>query len=436
MTLHEQSTNPDLDLFSCADCPYGANCPGNALIARPNFWGEWKSGQVSFKQCPNYCCTGTDEASCSSYDSCAGNRTGTLCGACQTGFSVSILSGQCVPNFECGHPWFWALATLAALLYMIWYTFKDEIIQIPINLFLRIRRKMTANNKNSEKSLDKGYFGIVVFFIQSAAVMKVELDITGNDKSNESFLNKLHSKISDFLNIDPSQVSYSLCPFVGLDATGKMIYKFIFLWGIYFCWFVFISLVHICQCASKGQQLSAFKSKLVAGFIEIVKYTYSGLAQITFLSLTCIKLSTVYVWQLDGTVKCLSSWQIIALIFMLTYTVPFFAFLLIGMRLLKKRDIRLPLFLIGCLLPSPFLLWNLFTFAKMRIEIFKAKGVKPSTTDGRLSIKNMDDISKIDRNASAILQVLQGPYKEEVSTWEAVIILRRLFLHSQKEKLK
>ncbi len=298
-------------------------------------------------------------------------------------------------------------------------------------------KNTNAQNLETETSIDKGYFGIVVFFIQSAVVMKVQLEVESSSSSDKNSLDKLHSKISDFLNIDLSQVSYSICPLVNLDTTGKMIYQFIFLCGIYFCWFISVSLIHICQQALKRESLLVLKSKFISGFIEIVKYTYSGFAQITFLSLTCIKLASSYVWKLDGTVKCLSSWQIIALIFMLTYTIPFFAFMSSGITLLKKREIKTQLFLVGCVFPLPFLLWNVGREIKMRFAYSKIKKINVSQFEGKSPNRiedykkksnDLSSIDDVDSHGSAILQVLQGPYKKEASTWEAVIILRRLSL--------
>ncbi len=118
----------------CKSCPYGAHCSGNSVVARPNFWGYYHEGELLFQQCPKqHCCSGNDESLCSAYNSCTGNRTGALCGACKEGLSVSILSGECIPNSKCGDDhWFWLLAFLMMLAYTIWYTFKDDVMTIAL----------------------------------------------------------------------------------------------------------------------------------------------------------------------------------------------------------------------------------------------------------------------------------------------------------------
>ncbi len=116
------------------------------------------------------------------------NFTGDLCGACKDGFSISIMSGKCTSNNTCNRAqWFWAFAVMAALAYASWYTFKDDILAIPSNLLMkivdfikqRIAREKTTKHKDyavennvnaiasNEPGPDRGYFGIVTFYVQA-----------------------------------------------------------------------------------------------------------------------------------------------------------------------------------------------------------------------------------------------------------------------------
>ncbi len=117
---------------SCIQCPYGALCTGNNVMPRPNYWGFWYEGKLHFHQCPaGYCCSGSDSSTCNRYDYCPGNRTDTLCGACQEGFSVSILTWSCISDDLCGgDQWFWLIVVLAAMAYALWYTFKDDVLTL------------------------------------------------------------------------------------------------------------------------------------------------------------------------------------------------------------------------------------------------------------------------------------------------------------------
>ncbi len=113
----------------CFECPYGAICPGNNVLPRPNYWGFWNEGELAFHLCSaGYCCSGKINAPCKVYNYCADNRTGTLCGSCKRGFSISILTGKCMHDSKCGRDqWFWFLVILATMAYAVWYTFKDDL---------------------------------------------------------------------------------------------------------------------------------------------------------------------------------------------------------------------------------------------------------------------------------------------------------------------
>ena len=118
-------------------------------MPRPNYWGYWHEGKLVFQQCPaDYCCS--SRSPCNVYNYCPGNRTVTLCGSCMNGFSVSILTGACSPNHKCGkHQWFWLVAILAAMAYVLWYTLKDDIFVLFISLSCKFMKNICSrSNKN------------------------------------------------------------------------------------------------------------------------------------------------------------------------------------------------------------------------------------------------------------------------------------------------
>ena len=109
MTFSDDLLVGEKSTDTCRPCPYGGLCTGNNVIPRPNYWGLKDKGELVFQQCPvGYCCSGRKSSTCNRFDHCEKNRTGILCGACQKGFSVSILTGVCTPNTQCGgDQWFW-----------------------------------------------------------------------------------------------------------------------------------------------------------------------------------------------------------------------------------------------------------------------------------------------------------------------------------------
>ncbi len=387
---------------------------------------------------------------------------------------MSILSGQCTADRNCGKDqWFWLLALLGTLAYVLWYTFKDDIFDL---LFYTLSRLKTCcsftkskansvpldsipsisghpqNNENKttplrqshvdeehvlaaaditlnvlvnasneqgkDDHIDKGYFGIITYFVQMAAVMKIQIEFSDIDES-ESFLDSVVNYIATFLSIELSQVPIDVCPVIGLTTLGKHLYKLMFLFGIYTCWSVlfiltltFLSIVQR-KAGNLHMALKSMKMKLVRGLTEIMKYTYAGFCNVIFVSLVCAKFGTSYVWWYDGSNVCFERWQYAMISFATFYAVPFPFVLYIGMKRLKQGKISAPIFVVCCLCP-------LFALAYV---------AKKSTTTNKKSNQTASSDA-----GTVIMSVLQGPYRESSSSeyltvyWEAMVSIRRLLI--------
>ncbi len=344
----------------CIKCPYGALCTGNNIKPGPNYWGYWHKSELVFQQCPvGYCCSGSDSGTCKVHDYCAGNKTGTLCGACQEDFSVSILSGVCIPNSQCGDDhWFWLVVLIATMVYAFWYTLKDDIFALffrsttflkhifncsnvrkntslsnraksqesvtdssfDIEIFAKDNNEAAKNKKEtspSDDDVDKGYFGIVTYYVQMAAVIKIQIEFSDIDQS-EPFLDIIVNYIDRFLNLQLTNISqFDICPIVGLTTVGRHLYNLFFLLGIYASWvgvfavtIIIVTIMHkVGSIKSVVDTFNLFRLRLVRGLIEIIKYTYAGFCGIIFMSLVCAKVGHKYVWWYDGTNVCLENWQ-------------------------------------------------------------------------------------------------------------------------------
>ncbi len=394
-----------------------------------------------FQQCPaGYCCSGGDSAPCITYSSCAGNRSGVLCGACQVGFTISIVNGECTPNKQCGKDqWFWLLTLLALFAYVLWYTCKDNLFSfvfrgfkqfrfcVPKSVFKDVVPNTTVSEMDdtltkkdqSEKdqAVDKGYFGILTYFIQMTAAIKIHIEFSDVDKST-SILDTMLMNIGAFLNIDIMNVQFDVCPIVGLTTLGKQLYQMMFLLGIYISWVgMFLFVLIIIEVLQKKEynvyhliMLKSFKSLLIRGLVEIIKYTYSGFCGITFMSLLCVKIGSRYVWWYDGTINCLQNWQITMVVFGISYAISFPLALFLGMRLLKRQQISSGIFFCCCLCPFTAVWYN---YRHSRIKNTEA----PSTV-------------QLSEAGGEVISVLQGPYREDERNitlyWEAVVSMRRL----------
>ncbi len=418
-----------VDTFKCLNCPYGADCFENELLAKPNFWGYQSDGEIKFQQCPNgYCCSGTQKSPCLNYNTCSGKRTGKLCGQCEKHHSISMLSDECIRNSNCRDSWIWAVGLSSSVLYMLWYTFKDNLLTFPVLLFSKIMsacKEKQATHVSQE--IDKGYFGILTYFVQAKAMMSLTIQ---NQKTYRSanVISQIGSYITLFLNLEISHISTNACAFPGLDTTTKLLLKMLFLLGIYLSWamvFAVVILVSILLniCTQKTRNQSETRDKFIKGYTEIVKYTYGSVTNILFMFLTCVFVDGQQVWFYDGSVDCYTNWQRVMGILTVMYVIPFPVMLCFGLKVLNTGKISAWQFLAGCLFPLPFLLiwaWKVSTKQKGNIINVTERTHTPIKTNTDKSV-----------STTTICESFQGMYKESdgwAQFWESIMILRRLLL--------
>ncbi len=414
--------NTGRDSLNCSACPAGAYCPGNLLVAKPNFWGFYSKDGVLFQQCPvGYCCVRSARNPCLGYNLCSGSREGTLCGSCQKDYSLSLLSHNCIGNDLCFAHWIWAPTFLAALLYMIWYTFKDNILA-----FIGSVRKclICKSIPEGKDNTDKGYFGILIYFVQVTAVIRLPL-IKDHIRTVDSLFQSIESYFGLFLSFELSNISFDVCSGRGTTTTNKTGYKFAFLVGIYLCWgMTFVGsklLFGMCTFYSpkiRAHKIDMMKAILINGLVEIIKYSYGGFTSLVFYSVTCVTVFDKYVWFYDGSVECFSLWQYCMISVCVAYVVPFPLMLYLGMRLLKNRIISANVFLLGCFFPLPLLV----CWARM---FFKFKTHAPVSVFKAVATNHDNTIEMFDR--------FRGAYKlgeKGEEYWECIMILRRLLLSS------
>ena len=165
------------------------------------------------------------------------NRIGILCGECKENYSISILSGVGIPNIECGVPWLWYVCLLAVIAYMLWYTFKDNILGFPLHFITKFCMKENCTSQD----VDKGYFGILTYFVQAAAMMRLSVGIDSPDTLT-STVQQIEHYVGLLLSIELSYISYNLCPYEGITTYAKLNFKLLFLTAIYISWIIIFSL--------------------------------------------------------------------------------------------------------------------------------------------------------------------------------------------------
>ena len=416
--------------LQCQECPYGGDCDDGNVKAKPNYWGTKSGNEVFFQQCPSgYCCSGTETAPCKSYDTCSGNREGILCGECRENYSISVLSEECIPNSECGVPWLWFAGILAVTAYMLWYTFKDDILSIPSGMVT----KFCMKDKTESEDVDKGYFGILTYFIQAAAMIRLSVGIDSPDNLT-SIIQQIEHYIGLLLSIELSYVSYNLCPYEGITTYAKLNFKLIFLVAIYISWMVIFSLfllmTKIIVSFSKknySKCLYTIKLRFISGIVEIIKYTYGGFSGVIFTCLTCVTMINVLVWKYDGTVKCLDFWQTGMLSISIVYVIPFPIMLIFGLKLLENKRITSTSFLLGCIMPLPFLIVWLVPLYKWK----KKRKINKVVTVEEFNDSDSKQNLGLSSVTTEIINGFQGTYKTTeggAQYWESMMIMRRLLL--------
>ncbi len=427
----ESSLTHEFSDLQCVDCPFGGDCPGDVLKAKPHFWGYLKGKQIVFQACPiGYCCPGSLNFPCVTYNQCHGNRDGPLCGACQPGHSVSLLSQTCLEDALCNASWLWFLAVLASVMYMLWYTLKDDILGFPTYLYGACTKQ---EGKARNEAVDKAYFGILNFFVQAASLLRLTLH---KEKVYvvETVAQQIEKYVSFLLSIELSYISYDVCLYEGITTTEKFLLKLVFFVSIYLSWCVAIALfflitkggnIFLKNFSSKFDLIHALKLRLIRGIVEIIKYTYEGFASTSFLSLACVLVESKRVWLYDGTVQCLSNWQNSMLIFCTIYVIPFPFMLSVGLDMLKQKLISSPTFLLGCVIPLPFLVyWRILRHKKKKLSSVKVFTVKQKSKDFNRTSKEVTSVR------DEIVRGFRGAYMagEKSEDWESVMIMRRLLL--------
>ncbi len=414
----------DADL-ECVPCPPGAECPGDDLTPKPNFWGHISGSEINFNHCPlEYCCDGHAENQCSRYNSCANNRTSTLCGTCDKTFSLSMMSVTCIPNDNCKDFWFWIMFFVGSVGYMLWYTLKDFTYKVPNIIGRHLCKLCVSSSKETQKdvySIEKGYFGILIFYIQCASVIRLSVPVRSG-VGIFNVLQNLETYTGLVLTIELSNVPADVCPIQNNTTTQKILFKFLFVISIYIAWFgfFFVSLMFTPFSFSNTREKSgssvSFGEVLISGLTKIIKYTYGGFVNIVFFSLTCVTVAGQSVWFHDGTVSCFSLWQKYMLVFGILYAFPFPISLFSGMKLLKMREISWKQFLLGLFIPLPFLLYWLI------LSFYYKHQVQPLFTHRKDEEKTVAE--------EKIFNKFKVGYRntDGAQYWEAVIMVRRLLL--------
>ncbi len=268
--------------------------------------------------------------------------------------------------------------------------------------------------KPTERRTRRGYFDIITFYVQMSAAMKITIEFSDIDDS-KSVLDYISDNIERFLNFAISDITIKFCPISDLSTRGKHISILAFLLAVYVTWcVVFTAVGTLWLCfrnninSKHNKNLDSLRIRLIAGLVEIIKYTYEGFCEVIFLSLVCVDIKGTYVWFYDASQICLEQWQMGMLAFGAAFAVPFPLALFLSMRCLEQGKISCATFFICCICPVLGI-----PITCVCILYRKQSNVDIPSTD-------------------AILYVLQGQFRDDANHrtlyWEAIISVRHLLI--------
>ena len=459
----KQSGYSAKELVNCYRCPVGGNC-SSSLAAQPNFWGyPVNRDTVSFQLCPEgYCCLPSVDNKCS-YDNnsylhsgCQDNRTGILCGQCKQNFTEGLFTTECVRAKDCTHSWY-LVVFLALTISFAFYLVKKppvfETVEKHLTWFIPRR---TEENDQESVSPNYGFLKIIFYFYQVAGVLTVSSYGVKNLLRNEIAL-----PITTLFNLKLyANTNWKICPWPIFTPLLKTVVHLVTVMFI-FVWILVFYLVHSClnKCRRRppaGPYLGAV--------LEIMLLGYSALAGTIVRLLHCVKIQEVHRWYYDAQYVCLQPWwQIVALVVIFLYLLPFMFTLSVGSVQLYRAKISGKKFLWFHILPLCYPLCVLCDCVKKKItkradyqEISStAVSVQDeehdtnSSTSIRASLPEEEEISPTASSVheeghdtysstsidASLLEVLCGPFTKPQDDqskgkiyWEGVLIGRRFFI--------
>ncbi|XP_022803302.1 uncharacterized protein LOC111340681 [Stylophora pistillata] len=398
----------------CHPCPFGATCIESNIAAKPNFWGYVTPGDQSmlkFIACPeNYCLS----TSSTSYNSCRGNRSGTLCGQCAEGFTETLFSTECRLSTKCNDYSVWVVTILLTIILALYLVIKPPILDTLRRQIFWFKKTETDGDHSMDdmggtiggEHSESGFLKITFYFYQAAETL-----IVGSVEDLIGKIPFIHFVISAY-NFHVQSINQGLgCPFAGLTAVTKEL----FLSGtVIFTManLVFIYAVHRVVNMYLGREKPSL-IRYMAVVIEVLLLGYERLAETALKLMHCVPIGFGKKLFIDANVSCMQWWQYLLLAYIVIFLVPFIVVLYCGSFKLYRSSITAGEFVAAGMIPLPFLIYWLFK------GMLKRRGEESSDQQ----VVNTD-----------VSDILHGPFRPPTHNdngtlyWESVLIGRRLVL--------
>ncbi len=274
------------------------------------------------------------------------------------------------------------------------------------------QNRKTKCNVQSSLDNNSNYLGILTYYINISSLLKVNVVLMNEIQIPSMWENAKYYFVA-FINLDIYSLTYDTCPTSNMTTISKAFFKMLIVVFIFMIWlsmYIMVLMARKLKYFRKSDSLKFLKYKLIEGFIETKKFSYSLKAGTVFYFLTCVRAGSKYRWLYDATLECYSSWQKTVIVYLVYDVIPFPAMLIAGLFLIRQGHISILGFMIASFLPLPMLIyWTImYTFRWRTVGNSKGKQLSGA--------------------CMTILDSLQGPYREQglIFGWEGIIEFRKL----------
>ena len=451
--IHHHFTHVDV---TCQVCPYGGVCHGG-IKSKANYWGTLRQGTVTFHRCPpGYCCSKT---LCDQYNSCTKHRQGTLCSTCRDGYSEALFSTTCLPSSQCNQTWFIPFVVVLVSLYAAFLMHQNNLkdfLLAPIGrktlkqTVVKWTKRIDAGDENEAaagnaasgmavsgqsrdtcrpipqsqdaQSKDEGgiFLILLFYYFQDAAIVHFDPIYAKATDPIITLVKRFLGGLFRF-QLDVLLFAGSICPFPGLNPVQKVWLKLLFIPSLFT---VLLSIygfskAMLCRGERTREKWRVVAAKTSMALMFATLFSYQRLAASAFGFVYCVSVAGHSVLFLDGSVKCLETWQILMVVYIFLCVVPFGLYIALVPALLIRNQISVMQFFVGCFLPLPMMLVIMFQ------SMMRKRHESNMAAEQNLEAKH-------------VYNILQGPYKEYILSfscsqkvslcWSGVLLIRRLLL--------
>lgn len=468
----EQNVRYEYNNVCHKPCPYQASCD-NGLKSRGNYWGlvntdnSTTQGTVFFHLCPTYYCC-SSKADCTSYNTCANNRRGRLCGDCISNHSVALFGpNQCVLTADCKPKtafWIGYMFCILAVYFLILF-YRDAFFfigKLLSKIYKRLNRgslqKRSRNGGRSsvfeplledegqtDKNVEVGYtehayvsiqisglIKLAFFFYQVASIIRIEASAKMN--YDPSYLMEA---LTSFFNIQMSSAISSLSNVCPLTTNNIYLVELmrvsIILWCLVLLLvsLLILSLLNVRRSNHfSTNRIDKARRTLVkrvkAGIVQLLLLGFSSISSISFSSVHCININGkgLFLYMQAASVECYQPWQIAVFVFVGGWVVLFPLTLYIGTSMLSSKRMSPNWFLASLLFPPSIIVFFLVNkswrtlsnsgedYRRRRLSGSSYNGIDTNTTAGDDSIIGQTTNGDIgDTERSDILLIVNEPFK-------------------------